>query len=63
MFSGLFEDVFRYKAVSVGESAEGLGSPWVGGLITGETLGGKNEMEVEITRKLWDAPSNNATSR
>lgn len=51
MFAGLFEDVFRDETISVWESTEGFGSPWVGGLITGETLGGKDEMRVEITRK------------
>ena len=63
MFTGLFEDVLRYEAVSVGESAERFGSSGVGGLITGEALSRKGEMRVEITREMRDAPSNKATSR
>ena len=39
MFASLFEDVFGYEAVPVRESAEGFGSPGVGWLIAGETLG------------------------
>lgn len=41
MFAGLFENIFRDKAVSIGESTERFGSSRVGGLITGETLSGR----------------------
>jgi hypothetical protein len=41
MFSGLFGDIFRDEAVSVGESTEGLGGSRIGGLIAGKTFSGK----------------------
>jgi hypothetical protein len=63
MFAGLFGDIFRDEAVSVWESAEGFRRSWVGGLITGETLGGKGKMMVEITREVGYGPSKRATSR
>ena len=63
MFSGLFEYILGDEAVSVWESTERFGSSGVGGLITGETLSGKDEMRVEITRKREDGPSKRATSR
>lgn len=47
MLVRLFEDIFQDKMASVGGLTEGFGGSRVEGLITGETLDGKDEMKVK----------------